>query len=92
VSRLGSKATTRGRLTLSRFKRRRRTWEIIPTATGQVLTGGKRMSTEIAMMATRRIRERRKTSRWGIFKQWAEQYNMDNPVNLEEFIPRGVLD
>jgi hypothetical protein len=83
----GSKATTRGRSTRSRCKRRRRTWEIRPTAEGQVLTGGKRMSTEIAMMATRRSRKNNNNNKpRGIFTQsWAERYNMDNPMNLKEF-------
>ena len=42
------------------------------------------MSTEIAMMATRRSRNILKKKPLGIFKQWAERYNMDNPVNLKE--------
>ena len=44
------------------------------------------MSTEIAMMATSRSRTNKKTKQpLGIFKQWAERYNMDNPMNLKEF-------
>ena len=53
---------------------------------GQVLTGGKRMTTEIAMVATRRSRKKQKINKpVGILKQRAERYNMDNIVNLKEF-------
>ena len=45
------------------------------------------MSTEIAMMATRRSRKNNNNNKpRGIFTQsWAERYNMDNLVNLNEF-------
>ena len=46
------------------------------------------MSTEIAMMATRRSRQKRKKKKkpHGIVTQSrAERYNMDNLVNLKEF-------
>ena len=45
------------------------------------------MSTEIAMMATRRSRNHKKENKpRGIFTQsWAERYNMDRPMNLKEF-------
>ena len=49
------------------------------------------MSTEIAMMATRRSRNKKKKKPRGIFTQsWAERYNMDNLVNFKEF-PRVVF-
>ena len=82
----GSKASTRGRSTRSKCKIRRRTKGIRPTAEGQVLTGGKRMSTDIAMMATRRSRNKNNNNKpRGIFTQsWAERSNMDSPMNLKE--------
>ena len=45
------------------------------------------MSTEIAMMATRRSRNKKNEHKpRGIFTQsWAERYNMDNPMDLKEF-------
>ena len=44
------------------------------------------MSTEIAMMATRRSRNNTNNNEpRGIFTQsWADRSNMDNPVNLKE--------
>ena len=43
------------------------------------------MSTEIAMMATRRIRKKKKKPR-GIFTHsWAQRYNMDHLVKLKEY-------
>ena len=47
------------------------------------------MSTEIAMMETRRSGNKKKNNKSrGIFTQsWAERSNMDNPVNLKE-VPR----
>ena len=45
------------------------------------------MCTEIAMMATRRIRNKKNNNKpRGVLTQsWPERYNMDNPVNLKEF-------
>ena len=74
-------ATTWGRAARSRCNK-----ATGPTAEGHVLTARKRMSQTIAMMATIRSRRRGSTSHWAFFfKQWLEQYNMDNPVNLNEY-------
>ena len=82
----GSKATTRARATRSRCNKTSSTKGIRPTAEGHVLTARKRMSQTLAMVATTRNRKKRKNQPLGFFsKQWLEQYNMDNPVNLNEY-------
>ncbi len=48
------------------------------------------MSQTIAMMATIRIRKEEEQVTVPFVKQWLEQYNMDNPVNLNE-CPRVEL-
>ena len=50
---------------------------------GHVLIARTRMSQTIAMMATSRKKRKHKPLGF-VFKQWLEQYNMDNPVNLNE--------